>query len=168
MSHSIATRVAIAALALLIPALVMADAPCCSEESFDGVGVSPDGVFIQLVAVKRIGPDDVRVSWTIRNSTAKPQRLTKGGKGWSDPFHLSYDASLLDTSSRIAFHVTKNTKGNLLAARHPTAGPTAGIVLPANKTLTTWAQFSVPASTSKVTVTLPGAPLPWDAVAITP
>ena len=104
----------------------------------------------------------------MRNKTGKPQRLTKGGSGWSDGYHLSYDAELLEQGSRTPIPVAKDDKDTLLAAKHPPAGPISGIVLPANKTLTTWARFTVPAATSKATVTLPGASTPWDNVAITP
>ena len=160
MSNAMKSHVLLAAFACALPVSSLAANPCCAEEAFQGVGVSPDGVVIQLVEVKRVGPDDVRVTWTLRNSTKTAQRLTKGGSGWSDGYHLSYDAELLEEGSRTPIPVAKDSKDNLLAAKHPPAGPISGIVLPASKTLTTWARFVVPAAATKVTVTLPGAATP--------
>src|SRR6478672_6959311 len=55
---------------------VFAATPCCDEEDFRGVGQSPDGVKIQLTEVKRTSPEDIRVTWTLKNTTQKPQLLT--------------------------------------------------------------------------------------------
>lgn len=164
----------LAAGALLALALVTASptasalTPCCTEEAFQGVGVPADGVVIQRVDIKRISPSEVRATRTLRNTTKASQRLTKGGSGWSDGFHLAYDAELLDPLERMKYPVTKYKEGAPLAGKHhPPAGPASDIVLGAGKTMTTWATFSVPAAVQKVTVDLPGASLPWDNVAIT-
>ncbi len=145
-------------------------APCCSEQDFQGVGLAdqmPTGVKIQLVEVKRISPTEVRTTWTLHNTTKTRQRLTKGGSGWSDGYHLAYDAEMLDPSTRVKYTVTKDKGGTPLAGKHPPAGPISGIVLGAGRTLTTWATFSVPAAVHAVTVELPGASQPFDNVAIT-
>jgi hypothetical protein len=146
---------------------VFAATPCCDEEDFRGVGQSPDGVKIQLTEVKRISLNDIRVTWTLRNTTEKPQLLTKGtGGSWADKYKLAYDANLLDTAARVRMKVAKDTKGNLIAAEHIPDHRAGGIVLGAGKTMTTWAKFIAPESTTAVSVDLPGATMPWENVAV--
>jgi hypothetical protein len=142
--------------------------PCCEEEDFRGVGQSPDGVKIQLVEVKRISPEDLRVTWTLRNTSTKPQLLTKGtGGSWGDKFKLSWDAKLTDASARKLMKVARGDKGTLLAAEHIPDHRAGGIVLGAGKSMTTWAKFIAPESTTAVSVDLPGATMPWENVAVT-
>jgi len=148
-------------------ATVLAATPCCEEQDFRGVGQSPDGVKIQLTEVKRTSPEDIRVTWTLKNTTQKPQLLTKGtGGSWGDKFKLSWDANLLDTASRLKIKVAKDTKGILIAAQHTPDHRAGGIVLGAGKTMTTWAKFIAPETTTAVAVDLPGATMPWENVAV--
>ena len=141
--------------------------PCCAEEDFRGVGQSPDGVRIQLTEVRRISPNDIRVAWTLTNTTRKPQLLTKGNGGaWSDKYKLAYDAKLTDATARVLMKVAKDDKGHLLAAEHGPDLRAGGIVLGAGKTITTWAKFIAPPTTSVVSVDLPGATMPWENVAV--
>jgi hypothetical protein len=164
-STGIATLASLAFIAM--PAL--AAQPCCEEEDFQGVGQSPEGVKIQLVEVKRTSPQDIRVVWTLKNTTKSAQVLTKGqGASWSDKYKLAYDAVLIDPDGRLRIKVAKDTKGNLVAAEHHPEMRAHGIVLGAGKTMTTWAKFIAPPSTTKVTVQLPGASLPWENVAVKP
>ncbi len=144
-----------------------AGTPCCGEVEFQGVDVASDDVVIQLVELKRVGPEQVQATWTLRNKSKQDQRLTKGGSGWSDGYHLAYDASLQDIGARMKFPVAKDSEGTPLAGKQPTV-PYKGIWLKAGKTTSTWAKFIVPASTTRVDVTLPGASAPWNNVAITP
>ena len=146
---------------------VFAAAPCCEEEDFRGVGQAPDGVKIQLTEVKRISPNDIRVTWTLKNTTQKAQLLTKGtGGSWSDKYKLAYDANLTDAAVRVRMKVAKDNKGHLLAAEHTPDHRAGGIVLGAGKTMTTWAKFIAPETTTAVSVDLPGATLPWENVAV--
>jgi len=87
----------------------LAGAPCCTEAEFQGVDVASDDVVIQLVELKRMGPDVVQATWTLRNKSKQDQRLTKGGSGWSDGYHLAYDASLQDIGARMKFPVAKDS-----------------------------------------------------------
>ena len=146
---------------------VQAAQPCCGEAEFQGVDVASEDVVIELVELKRVGPDVVQATWTLRNKSKQDQRLTKGGSGWSDGYHLAYDASLQDMSARVKFPVAKDSEGTPLAGKQPTV-PYKGIWLKAGKTTSTWAKFLVPASTTQVDVSLPGASAPWNNVAITP
>ena len=146
---------------------VFAAAPCCEEEDFRGVGQSPDGVKIQLTEVKRISPDDIRVTWTLKNTTQKPQLLTKGtGAAWADKYKLAYDANLIDAAARLRMKVAKDNKGHLIAAEHTPDHRAGGIVLGPGKTITTWAKFVAPENTTMVSVDLPGATMPWENVAV--
>lgn len=144
----------------------LAGTPCCTEAEFQGVGVPADDVVIQLVELKRIGPDEVQATWTLRNNSKQEQRLTKGSGGWAEGYLLAYDATLQDMTARVLFPVAKDTGGTPLAGKHPTV-PYKGIWLKPGKTMTTWAKFLVPVSTTTVNVTLPGAAMPWNNVKIT-
>jgi hypothetical protein len=141
--------------------------PCCEEEDFRGVGQSPEGVKIQLAEVKRTSPNDIRVTWTLKNTTQKPQLLTKGtGGSWADKYKLAYDANLLDAAARVRMKVAKDDKGRLIAAEHTPDHRAGGIVLGAGKTMTTWAKFIAPEATTAVSVDLPGATMPWENIAV--
>ncbi len=143
--------------------------PCCDEQDFQGIGKSPEGIKIQLVEVKRTSPRDIRVLWTLKSTSKIPQLLTDGNGGsWSDAYKLSYDANLLDAAARLKIKVAKDDKGNLVAGKHTPDLRAGGIVLGAGKTLTTWAKFIAPEKTTKVTVELPGATMPWENVAVAP
>jgi len=163
-------RIAYGIIATLLSAAsltVFAAAPCCEEEDFRGVGQSPDGVKIQLTEVTRISPQDIRVTWTLKNTTQKPQLLTKGtGGSWADKWKLAYDANLTDVKARVRMKVTKDNNGLLLAAEHTPDHRAGGIVLGAGKTMTTWAKFIAPETTTAVSVDLPGATMPWENVAV--
>ena len=114
---------------------------------------------------KEVYIDQVQATRTLRNKSKQDQRLTKGGSGWSDGYHVAYDASLQDLGARVKLPVANDTKGTLLAGKQPTV-PYKGIWLKAGKTTTTWAEFIVPSSTTRVDVTLPGASAPWNNIAI--
>jgi hypothetical protein len=147
-----------------LPAL--AGNPCCAEQEFQGVGVSTDDVAIQLVELKRVSANEVQATWTLRNKSKQPRRLTKGSGGWAEGYLLAYDAALQDLVARVLFPVAKDTGVTPLAGKHPTV-PYKGIWLKPGKTMTTLAKFLVPASTTSVNVTLPGAATPWNNVTIT-
>lgn len=154
-------------IGLAISLGAFAGTPCCAEQDFQGVGQSPEGVKIQLVEVVRTSPEDIRVVWTLKNTTQKRQVLTLGnGASASDVYKLAWDANLLDSAGRLKFKVAKDNKGHLIAAVHKPVMGAKGIVLDAGKTMTTWAKFIAPEKTQKVTVNLPGAPLPWENVEV--
>lgn len=141
--------------------------PCCSEQEFRGVGQSPDGVRIQLVEVIRTSPDDIRVTWTIRNTTDKWQVLTKGNGGSSsDAYKLAWAGSLTDAAGRLLIKVAKDSQGHTLAAKHDPDLRAGGITLGPGKTLTTWAKFVAPEKVVTVSVDLPGSTMPWENVAV--
>ncbi|HEY7461190.1 MAG TPA: hypothetical protein VIC59_04885 [Gemmatimonadota bacterium] len=141
---------------------------CC--EAVDFQAFDAEGVSIQLLEVKRTGPDDVTATWKYVNSSEAPQQLTKGGAGpaWA-AYRLCWDAELRDDASGTGYPVARNEKTQApMAAKHEPASASKGLWIGPGKTLKTWAKFPVPAEVSKVTVTLPGASQPWEDVAITP
>ena len=156
-----------AGLICSVSLVALAAPPCCEEEDFRGVGQSPEGVKIQLTEVKRVNPTDIRVTWTIKNTSGKPQVLTKGNGGsTSDKYKLVSEASLIDAVGRVRMDVAKDTRGDIIAAEHTPDILAGGIVLGPGKSMTTWAKFYAPASTSAVSVDLPGATMPWENIAI--
>lgn len=161
------TRIIAVGLACTLPAVAFAAPPCCDEEDFQGVGQNPEGVKIQLVEVKRTSPQDIRVVWSLKNTTKSPQVLTMGnGASWSDKYKLAYDAVLIDPDGRLRIKVARDDKGHLVAAEHHPDSHARGIVLGAGKSMTTWAKFIAPESTTKVSVQLPGATMPWENVEV--
>lgn len=141
--------------------------PCCEEQDFRGVGKSPEGVKIQLTEVKRTSPNDIRVTWTLKNTTQKRQVLTDGNGGsTSDKYKLTGNANLIDAAGRVRMKVATDTRGNTIAAEHTPDVLAGGIVLGAGKTMTTWAKFIAPETTTAVSVDLPGATMPWENVAV--
>ncbi|MDQ2979337.1 MAG: hypothetical protein M3R62_08955 [Acidobacteriota bacterium] len=161
-------KIAYGITATLFAASVAAFAatPCCEEQDFRGIGagVSPAGVKIQLTEVKRISPHDIRVTWTFKNTSKQPQILAKTD-GALDNYKLSHGANLIDAAGRVRMKVAKDTGGHILAAEHKPYQRSL-IVLDAGQTLTTWAKFVVPETTTAVSVDLPGATMPWENVAV--
>jgi len=143
---------------------VRAATPCCAAVSFQTF--NPKEVTIQLVEVKRTSPNDITVTWQIKNLTDKPIQFDRM-QGLAS-YQLSSSASVLDLASRTKYGVAKESKTQTpVAAKHDPPRASQGLGLRAGATLETWAKFLVPANVSKVTVTLPGAAMPWENVAIT-
>jgi hypothetical protein len=142
---------------------VFASEPCCNAVGFQTFDVND--VAIQLVEVKRTGPDDITVKWQIQNKSKTPQKFDKMG-GWA-AYQLVWDAQVLDLATRTKYPIAREEKTQTPVAGKYETTAARGIGLDQGKTLSTWAKFLVPASVTKVTVTLPGASEPWENVAIT-
>jgi hypothetical protein len=139
-------------------------APCCAIVTFQTF--NPQDVAIQLVSVKRTGTDDITVTWQILNKSKTTQQFAK--MAGHAAYQLVWDAEVIDMASRTRFKVASDPKTRIpVAAKHTPARASQGLALEAGKTLATWAKFLVPASVTKVTVSLPGAAQPWENVAIT-
>ncbi|MGE5344798.1 MAG: hypothetical protein ACM3JH_02495 [Acidithiobacillales bacterium] len=124
------------------------------------------GVEVALLSVKRVSDGTLTVKWEYRNTTDQPKRLGESfkGMGWSEPFSLVYDAYLVDAKNRMKYPVVKDTRGDLVAGKHP--GRSKVVVLGPKKTLGTWAKFmAVPASVKTISVFIPGTQ-PFEDVAI--
>jgi hypothetical protein len=126
-----------------------------------------DGVVVALLSVKRISDGTLTVKWEYRNKTDQPKTLGESfkGMGWSEPFSLVYDAYVVDARNRMKYPVLKDTRGDLVAGKHP--GKRKAVVLEAKQTLGAWAKFvAPPADAKKISVFIPGTQ-PFEDVAIT-
>ncbi len=125
-----------------------------------------EGVEVALLSVKRVSDGTLTVKWEYLNKSDKPKKLGESfkGMGWSEPFSLVYDAYLVDARNRMKYAIVKDTKGNLVAGKHPGKGKV--FVLEPGKTLGTWAKFiAVPPDVKKISVFIPGV-APFEDVAI--
>ena len=116
-----------------------------------------EGVEVALLSVKRVSDGTLTVKWEYRNRTDQPKKLGASfkGMGWSEPFSLVYDAYLVDARNRMKYPVVKDTRGDLVAGKHPGHGKV--VVLGPKQTLGTWAKFiAVPAEVTKISVFIPG------------
>jgi hypothetical protein len=140
-------------------------APCCAAVGFQTFDARD--VAIQLVSVHRNGPDDVTVTWQIRNGGETARQFAK--MAGLAAYQLVWDAEITDSASRTRYKVASDAKTRIpVAAKHDPPRASQGVLLPAGKTLTTWARFRVPATVKNVAVALPGAARPWENVTIVP
>jgi hypothetical protein len=138
--------------------------PCCAAVNFQTF--NPQDVAIQLVSVQRTGTDDITVTWQILNRSKTAQQFDK--MNGVAAYQLVWDAEVIDLASRTRFKVASDPKTRTpVAAKHEPPRASQGVALQAGRNLVTWAKFLVPASVTKVTVSLPGAAKPWENVAIT-
>jgi len=125
-----------------------------------------DGVEVALLSVKRISDGTLTLQWQYRNKTNEPKNLGESfkGMGWSEPFSLVYDAYVVDARNKTKYPVLKDTRGNLVAGKHP--GTRKVVVLGPKQTLGAWAKFMAPpADAKKISVFIPGAQ-PFEDVSI--
>ena len=126
-----------------------------------------DGVQVALLSVKRISDGTVTAKWEYRNKTGEDKRLGESfkGMGWSEPFSLVYEAYLVDARNNMKYPVLKDTRGDLVAGKHP--GTRKVVVLGPHKTMGEWAKFHAPpADAKKISVFIPGTQ-PFEDVPIT-
>jgi len=163
-------------LSATVAALPAASADQAKGSGPAGKGASPAaiavgdyevaGVEVALLSVKRVSDGTLTVKWEYRNTTDQPKKLGESfkGMGWSEPFSLVYDAYLVDARNRMKYPVVKDTRGDLVAGKHP--GRSKVVVLGPKQTLGTWAKFiAVPAEVTKISVFIPGVQ-PFEDVAI--
>lgn len=151
-------------LASFVPPVALAGEPCCA--AVDLQANNAQDVQIQLVEVRRTGANEITVAWQYINKNKAPQQLAKGGQGWSDAYRLAWDAEVLDLATRTRYRVAQDQERRPVAAKHEVGVGRQGILVAGNRTLKTWAKFLVPASVTRVTVTIPGAATPWENVPI--
>ncbi len=115
------------------------------------------GVEVALLSVKRVSDGTLTVKWEYRNKTGEAKKLGESfkGMGWSEPFSLVYDAYLVDARNKMKYPVVKDTRGDLVAGKHP--GHSKVVVLAPKQTLGEWAKFmAVPADVKTISVFIPG------------
>lgn len=149
--------------ALLSPAAAAGE-PCCAAVDFQALDAQD--VQVQLVEVKRTGANEITVAWQYINKNKAPQQLAQGGQGWSDGYRLAWEAEVLDLATRTRYRVAQDQERRPVAAKHEVGTGRKGISVGGNRTLKTWAKFLVPSSVTRVTVTIPGAAMPWENVPI--
>ena len=121
-----------------------------------------DGVSIALMEVSRSN-DIVTVKWEYRNKTKAQQVLASVSRGWSDPYRLSWDSYLADEKGHTKFPLLRDSGGYPVAAKH--GQPVQEIVVGPEKTLKTWAKYSVPPDVTTVSVFLNGTD-PFESISI--
>jgi hypothetical protein len=112
------------------------------------------GVQVTLLSLARTD-GSITARWSYRNTTSGPLDIGTSftGKGFSEPYSLSYYAYLLAGTTK--YPVLKDEKSHPYAGTHP--GHKV-VTLGAGETYETWAKFPDPgASTTAVTVVIPGA-----------
>jgi hypothetical protein len=113
-----------------------------------------EGVDVALMEVTRTAPEVVTVKWEYRNKTTAPVELAANSKGWSDPYRLSWDTYLL-LPDGTKIPVMRDSDRKPIAAMHGALNQLKITVGP-EKTLKTWAKYSLPAGNNTVTVALTG------------
>ena len=124
-----------------------------------------EGVEVALMEVTRTAPETVTVKWEYRNKNAKPAELAADSKGWSDPYRLSWDTYLLLPDGTTKIPVMRDNDHKPIAAIHGGVNQLNITVAP-QKTLKTWAKYSVPADVKTVTIVLTGVE-PFESVEVT-
>ena len=117
---------------------------------------SVEGVYVALLEVTRTAPEVVTVKWEYRNKSAKPQQLAGDSKGWSDPYRLTWDTYLLAADGKTKLPLMRDADRRPVAALNGKPNQLTISVAP-NKTVGTWAKYSVPAAEKTVSVMISGA-----------
>ena len=111
------------------------------------------GVQVTLISLTRTN-GSITARWSYHNTTSGPLQIAKSfkGMGYSEPYSLSYDAYLLDGTTK--YPVLKD-RAYPIAGTHPGSKV---VTLAAGQTYATWAKFPDPGpSTTAITVVIPGA-----------
>ena len=129
------------------------------DKIIDKVDTQWEGVQAELLEVKRMSDNTVRVRWRWRNTTSKPVFTDGSGyRDFSNP--LKKETYLLDPVNKKKHFVVTDEKGVPVAAELP------GSEIKRNSSATLWAKFPAPPpDMQKITVVLPGTP-PFEDVAI--
>jgi hypothetical protein len=128
-----------------------------SEASAKAIAVHEfrvEGVDVALMEVTRTAPEVVTVKWEYRNKTPQPAELAANSKGWSDPYRLSWDTYLL-LPDGTKVPVMRDSDRKPVAAMHGGLNQLKITVGP-QKTLKTWAKYSLPVDNKIVSVVLTG------------
>jgi hypothetical protein len=149
-------------------------APCCFLTTTIGgagqaLGVRPhevSGVDVILMELKRTAGNTVTARWQYLNGSDKALKFKQQGcVGMGCTYTLAETAHILDGATLTKYDVLRDTKNKALAQRFEASK----LGVAAHQILGTWAKFEAPpASSSKVTVVVPGVSEPFEDVPITP
>jgi hypothetical protein len=124
------------------------------------------GVEVILTELKRTSGDTLTARWQYCNGTAQTVTFRQEGcVGMGCTYTPAFGMHFLDGATRQKHEMLKDDKGSLVADLHPSNKMQVG----PSQIFTTWAKFNAPpASSSVVTVIIPGANEPFEDVPITP
>jgi hypothetical protein len=148
--------------------------PCCALTTDVGgagkaLGVrkyKEADVTVILTELKRTAGDTLTARWQYCNGGAKAVQFpAEGCVGMGCTHTPAYGMNLLDGATRQKHQMLKDDRGHLVADLYP-AGK---LVVGPNAIFGTWAKFNAPpASSTVVTVIIPGANEPFEDMPITP
>lgn len=145
--------------------------PCCTLAAAPGslgraLGVRPyqpaEGVDLILTELKRTAGNTVTARWQYCNGSDKPVRFrAEGCVGMGCTHTPAYGMSLLDGATRTRFPMLKDTQNKLVADLYPPDRLRVG----PGQVFATWAKFNAPpASSTALTVAIPGVSEPFEDV----
>jgi hypothetical protein len=148
--------------------------PCCSLTTEIGgagqvLGVrhhDVSGVDVILTELKRTAGNIVTARWQYLNGSNEALRFEAAGcVGMGCTYTLAEEVHLLDGAARTKHEVLRDTGNKALAQRYEASK----LVVAPHQILSTWAKFEAPpASSSRVTVVIPGVSEPFEDVPIAP
>lgn len=148
--------------------------PCCSAiTELGGAGqalsVHPhdqSGVDVILTELKRTTGNTVTARWQYLNGGEEALRFEeKGCVGMGCTYTLAEEMHLLDGATRTKHEVLRDETNQAVAQRYESSKLAVG----PHQLLSTWAKFNAPpASSSSMTVVIPGVSEPFEDVAIAP
>jgi len=148
--------------------------PCCNVtaalgEAGQALGVHPHdqtGVDVILTELKRTAGNTVTARWQYLNGSDKALPFEqKGCVGMGCTYTLAEGVHFLDGATRTKHEVLRDTENKAVAQRYEAASLAVG----PHQLLGTWAKFNAPpASSSTVTVSIPGVSEPFEDVPIAP
>ena len=148
--------------------------PCCGATTeLGGAGQAlgvhshdQEGVDVILTELKRTAGNTVTAKWQYLNGSDKPLQFEqKGCVGMGCTYTLAEDMHLIDGATRTKHEVLRDDSNQAVAQRYEGAKLAVG----PHQLLGTWAKFNAPpASSSSVTVVIPGVSEPFEDAAITP
>jgi hypothetical protein len=151
----------LAALLLAMTTLALPAGPAGAQKAagvIDSVDSEVSGIQTELLEVKRMSDNTVRIRWRWRNTTDAKIHLFSSGEGERS---LKQNAYVIDPKNKKKHLVVTDSQGKVIGTDIPFTdlGP--------KQALAVWAKFPAPpADVDKVTVVLPKTP-PFEDIAIT-
>lgn len=148
--------------------------PCCGLTAAPGtagkvLGVGEHeaaGVHVVLTELARTAGNTVTAKWEYYNGSEEPLRFEQQGcVGMGCTYTVAEEAHLLDGATRTKHDVLRDMHNKALAQRYE--GANLGVA--PHEVFRTWAKFEAPpASSSVITVVIPGVIEPFEDVPIAP
>jgi hypothetical protein len=149
-------------------------AACCTLTTDVGgagqaLGVHPHDqtqVDVVLMELKRTAGTTVTVRWQYLNGGDEPLQFeAKGCTGMGCTYSVAEDMHLLDGATRTKYEVLRDETNKAVAQQYESSK----MAVAPHQAFSTWAKFNAPpASSSKVTVVIPGVSEPFEDIPIAP